>query len=203
MTVVAVPDADAQVQLLPVDDAATRPDFFSFRAQLQRDVARHDVNALLSVVAPDIKASFGGDDGIDDFRRMWRLGEADSRLWEELGAVLALGGTFSGPETFVAPYTFSRWPDALDAFEHVAVIGANVRLRAAPKADASTLRTVSFVVLPLARAAGVPGDEAWQAVQLGSGFAYIASRFVRSPIGYRATFMFRGRWQLVSFLAGD
>jgi hypothetical protein len=38
----------AQQPFLPVDEASSRPDFFSFRAQLQRAIARHDTVALLA-----------------------------------------------------------------------------------------------------------------------------------------------------------
>jgi hypothetical protein len=60
--------AQAQRPLLPVDQAAAQPDFFSFRAQLQAALARRDVDAVLAVVHPEIKNSFGGNDGIAEFR---------------------------------------------------------------------------------------------------------------------------------------
>jgi hypothetical protein len=44
-TVTVAPAQSSTARLLPVDEAATRPDFFSFRAQLQEAVARHDVDA--------------------------------------------------------------------------------------------------------------------------------------------------------------
>jgi hypothetical protein len=201
----AVLAAQAAAQLLPVDEAASRPDFFSFRAQLQRAVARHDAEAVLGAVAPGIRNTFGDDDGIAAFRRLWRIGDADSPLWDELGTVLALGGSFQGPDTFVAPYVFSRWPDRFDAFEHVVLTGANVRVRSAPQADAPVRATLSFAVLPLPRGAGAGGDEPWQPVRLeDGGTGYVASRFVRSPIDYRAIFAFAaGRWRLATFVAGD
>jgi hypothetical protein len=196
---------EGAAQLLPVDEAASRPDFFSFRAQLQRSVARHDVEAVLGVVSPGIRNTFGDDDGIDAFRRLWRIGDADSPLWDELGTVLALGGSFQGPDTFVAPYTFSRWPDRFDAFEHVVLTGANVRIRSAPQADAPVRATLSFAVLPLPRGAGAGGDESWQPVRLeDGGTGYVASQFARSPVDYRAIFTFTAsRWRLATFVAGD
>lgn len=196
--------AQAPERLLPVDEAPSRPDFFSFRAQLQDAIARHDADAVMSVVDPNIKASFGGDDGVEAFQRLWRPTEAGSELWGKLGAVLALGGTFQDEQTFIAPYTFSRWPDKYDSFEHVALIAANVRIREEPRADASALATMSFAILPLVRNAAQDND-AWTAVQLaGKRVGYVASRLVRSPIDYRAFFTrSEGRWRLTMFLAGD
>jgi hypothetical protein len=114
-TVVIPSEAQAPRSLLPVDEATTRPDFFTFRAHLQAALAQHDLNALLEVVHPYIKARFGGDEGIEDFKKFWRIQEPDSKLWRELATVLALGGFFDGPDTFTAPYTFSRWLQDADS----------------------------------------------------------------------------------------
>lgn len=191
-------------QLLPVDEAVSRPDFFSFRAQLQRAVARHDVDAVLAVVHPDIKNTFGGDDGIAAFRERWRLGHADSDLWETLGAVLALGGSFLDRDTFAAPYTFSRWPDVFDAYEHVVLVASDVRIRARPDLDAAVAATMSFAILPSRRRESVASGT-WWVVRLGDGrVGYVAAHLARSPIDHRAFFAHRdGRWQMVMFIAGD
>ena len=196
--------AAAPRRLLPVDEAATQPDFFTFRAQLLTAVARHDAAALMAVVHPNIKCDFGGGEGKAFFEEYWKPGAPGSEVWAELAAVLALGGTFSTPDTFVAPYVFSRWPQGVDAFEHVAVVGDRVRIRTAPRADAETAGVSSFEILPLARQSG-DTPEGWTAVTLaGKKIGYIASRFVRSPIGYRAYFSRAdGRWQMLMFIAGD
>lgn len=197
--------AQSRTQLLPVDEAATRPEFFSFRAQLQEAVARHDVDAVMAVVHPNVKASFGGDDGIDAFRQMWRPTEPDTKLWGTLAAVLALGGSFEDPKRFIAPYTFSRWPGRFDAFEHVALVAADVRVREAPRPDAAVMATSSFAILPVVRTGvQLPGDE-WTAVRLaGTRVGYVSSRLARSPIDYRAAFTREnGRWLLTLFVAGD
>jgi hypothetical protein len=189
-------------ELLPVDEASTRPDFFSFRAQVQRTIAVRDVTSLLAVVDPNIKNSFGGDDGLEKFRSGWKLDDADSELWDRLGTVLALGGAFQDKDTFAAPYTFAKWPNDVDSFEHVVLIGANVRIRAAPRPDAATVATMSFAILPRAREQG--DDPAWTVVRIDQRTGYVASRFARSPIDYRAIFSFTGGgWRLVTFVAGD
>src|SRR5688500_6749978 len=83
-------------ELPPVDEAANQPDFFTFRARLQAAIARRDAEAVLAILHKDIRNSFGGDGGIEEFKKKWRLAEADSVLWKELGTVLALGGSFDG-----------------------------------------------------------------------------------------------------------
>jgi hypothetical protein len=208
IALVVVASTLAQVQayrrLLPVDQAATQPDFFTFRAQLLTAVARHDAAALMAVVHPNIKCDFGGGEGKAFFEEYWKPSAPGSEVWAELAAVLALGGTFSTPDTFVAPYVFSRWPQGLDAFEHVAVVGDRVRIRTAPRPDAEAAAVSSFEILPLARQSGDAPEE-WTAVTIaGRKIGYVASRFVRSPIGYRAYFSREdGRWQMLMFIAGD
>src|SRR5690349_15198570 len=79
LVMVATPlRAQAPPQLLPVDQAAIRPEFFSFRAQLQRALAERDSAAVLAIVDPNIKNSFGDDDGIASFRKMWTPERPDS-----------------------------------------------------------------------------------------------------------------------------
>jgi hypothetical protein len=193
----------AQQPFLPVDEASTRPDFFSFRARLQRTIARRDTAALLAIVHPRIRNTFGDNDGIDEFRKMWNSGTADSEIWDVLGTVLGLGGSFQDADTFAAPYIFSRWPETFDSFEHVAVIGTDVRVRSQPRADATAIATMSFSILPMVR----PDVEVdgWTAVRVaGNRTGFIASQFVRSPVDYRAIFRYEGRqWQLVTLVAGD
>jgi hypothetical protein len=190
--------------ILPVDEAASRPEFFTFRAQLIAAIARHDSRALMAVVHPDIKWSFGGDAGRASFEAHWRPSAPDSGIWETLAAVLGLGGTFEAPDMFVAPYTFTRWPGRFDAFEHVAVVGDRVRIRRAPDAGAAVVGVSSFGILPLARPSEDPG-ESWTAVRLPGGqTGYVASHLVRSPIDYRAAFTKQGgTWLMTLFVAGD
>jgi hypothetical protein len=212
----AAPDAGGRQRvLLPVDEAARQPDFFSVRAVLQAAIARRDAGALLAMVHPRIKNSFGGNDGIDEFRAAWGLDangavasgaagpEGSDGIWAELGSVLGLGGSFLDADTFVAPYTFSRWPGGVDAFEHVVLVAADVRVRTAPGLEAPVLRSASFEILRVARP--YDGVSEWIAVQLGARqTGYVAAALARSPIDYRAIFRREaGRWQLVTFVAGD
>jgi hypothetical protein len=194
----------AKAPFEPVDTAATQPDFFTFRARLQAAVARHDVAAVLAVVASGATVSFGGGDGGPaEFREYWRLDSPDSGLWDELATVLALGGDFGEDGAFEAPYVSSEWPDGIDGFEHVAIVGSGVRVRAAAGADAETIATLGFEIV--AAGSDDAPDDAWRAVVLADGRAgFVDARYVRSPIDYRARFAkVGGAWKLVSFVAGD
>lgn len=195
--------ACAQQPLLPVDEANALPDFFSFRAQLRASVARRDVPALLAVVHKNIKNSFGGHDGIDEFKAMWALNKPDSLLWGQLASVLALGGTFGADGSFTAPYTFSRWPYSVDAFSHVAITGTGVRVRNAASGTAPTVASLSHAIVE--QLVSKTPDAAWVHVRLPGGTTgYVSKRYARSPIDYRAFFSKEeGRWHMTVFVAGD
>lgn len=189
--------ASAQVaRLHPVDEAANQPDLFSFRAQLIQTVLRRDTAALFAVLVPDVMNSFGGDGGMAEFKDMWRPAASESELWRTLAEVLSLGGMFYGDTLFSAPYTYTRFPPELDAFDHVVVIGSNVRVRAEPDPEAEILATVSFDILAIGR--DVSSSNGWDAVRLGDGrHGFIDSRYARSPGGYRLGFVRRGgHWLL-------
>jgi hypothetical protein len=190
--------------LKPIDEGPLRPDFLQFRSQLQRTVARRDVSALLQIVHPTIKNSFGGGDGIEGFKERWELDNLDTEVWRELGSVLSLGGTFEDQDTFVAPYVFSRWPDDFDAFEYVALVGSGVRVRSAPSPEAPVIATQSFAILRL-EGDSYSRHSPWTFVVVPDGRrGYVSTDLVRSPVGYRAFFeRIDGRWQMTVFIAGD
>lgn len=194
--------AGVRVPLPPRDDAARDPEFFGFRARLQAAVARHDAAAVEQALHPQVKLSFGGDGGLEGFRRLWRPEAPDSALWATLAEVLALGGRFGDDGSFTAPYVFTDFPPDADAYDHVAVIGRDLRLRAAPSADAPVVGAASFEVLPTDPRA--PRAEGWAALRVDGRRVWIDERFVRSPIDYRVRFARHdGAWRIEFFLAGD
>lgn len=195
--------ASAQTQLLPVDQAASAPDFFSFRAQLQSAVARRDTAAVISAMSRDVKLSFGGNQGIEDFKKMWTPDAPASRLWDVLGSTLALGGAFASEDSFVAPYIYTQWPKEIDPFNHMAVIGTNVRVRAAPSPNARVMSTLDFAIVELA--APSPEDKGWSKIKLGPDkVGFVDARFLRNPVDYRIRFAKTdGVWRVVFFLSGD
>ena len=187
--------------LRPFDDGDTRPGFAAFRREVRAIVARRDVEALMRLAHPDIKISFGGDDGLEAFRAV--IVDPDHDFWAEFGTILSMGGRFEGDDSFTAPYVFSDWPSQFDAFSCVAVVGRSVAVRRAPRVSAPRVATLDYrIVEAMPEAQPVAG---WTRVRLADGRAgFIATRYVRSPIDHRARFVFEnGRWQLVFYVAGD
>ncbi len=131
----------------PVDEAKKDASFLAFREKLIAAVKKRDTKYLLSIVDRDIKLSFGGDEGIEDFKRIWKISSPNSKLWNELLTVLSNGGRFDKAEKttyFAAPYSFNGFPDDLDVFEYQLIFGNNVNLRAKPDLGSKTIAQLSY-----------------------------------------------------------
>ena len=193
-------------KILPVDEAVKDPAFFLFRARLMEAVAAHDAKQLATFLSPKIAIGFGGESGIADFMKQWQPDDKESKLWSELGRVLALGGKFSKDGGFSAPYYYAAWPesDDVDPFEWVAVIGENVRVREKPDAQSAAVGRVSFELVRIEEQQDGATDE-WTKIKLADGKkGFVSARFTGSSIGYRAVFeKENGEWRLTAFLAGD
>jgi len=188
--------------LRPVDEASRRADFVDFRRRLQDAVARKDEAAVLAVVDPGVRISFGNSGGRPAFKADV-IDNRDEDFWMEFATILRLGGRFRTNDDFDAPYTFSAWPETLDSFECLAITGSRVRVRAAPGLDGRIVTPLDYAIVRANRAkVETPG---WIGVQLPDGqTGFVSSQYIRSPIGRRALFQFRdGRWWLMAYVAGD
>jgi len=204
VTATAGAGAPAVRRLPPADEAARCQGFVAFRTNLQQIITRKDSAALLEIVDPNIRVSFGDAQGREGFRAMWLTEPArQGDVWAELGKVLDLGGRCTDANSFVAPYVFSDWPEDLDAFEYAAITGSRVRMRQAPR---DTARALAFLDFALVRAKGLGDREtAWVPVETPDGRkGFVSRQYVRSPVGWRAFFSRKeGVWRLVTFVAGD
>lgn len=193
-------------KLLPVDEAAKDSSFFIFRSRLMEAVAAHDAKQLMGFLSPKIMNNFGGNGGIEEFRQQWQPEDKESKLWLELGRVLSLGGKFSQDGSFSAPYYFAAWPDdgSIDAFEWVAVVGENIRVREKPDVNSAVIGKLSFELVRIEEQQDGASEE-WTKVKLADGKkGFVASRFTGSGIGWRAAFdKENGEWRMTSFVAGD
>ena len=194
----------------PVDDAKLDASFLAFRTKLIAAAEHRDANYILSIVDPKIKNGFGGDDGIANFKREWKLTSKNSKFWKEFLTVIKNGGAFGEwRTTFTAPYTFSSWPDDVDGFEYHVIFGNNVNLRKSPDMNAEVITKLSYNVVeiqpetvPKSGKSEYPG---WWLVKTRGGLeGYVKREFVRSHIDYRAGFTKKkGVWKMDFFLAGD
>jgi len=198
----------------PIDEAAKDPSFAAFREKLIEAAERRDFKFILGILDPKIRLSFGGDAGIADFKKMWKIDRPDSKFWDEFLPVIKNGGSFmNDPETktllFYAPYSFRSFPDDLDAFEHGVIFGSNVNLREQPSRDSPIRASLSHNIVKVNSEKSIEkkGGEGyeWLWVEtLGGQSGFVKGEYFRSPIDYRAGFAKKnGRWRMVTFIAGD
>lgn len=201
------------VKLHPIDEARLNADFETFRDELMAAAKARDVSFLRNHTDSNVKYSFGKDDGIEGFLAPWDLDSNPelSPFWDELMHVLTLGGTFddSDHSSFAAPYVYTRFPETIDAFWHVALIADDVKVYADPDPRSEVLGTLSYSIVRLgseddANDSNEP-TPGWQAIRTIAGTpGFIQDHTFRSPIDYRARWMhIDGTWQMVFFIAGD
>ncbi len=200
-----------EVYLKPVDEAAKDPSFLAFRTKLIAAVERKDAAYVYSIVDPKIKNGFGDRDTIAWFKRDWKLENKNSKFWKTFGTVIKNGGAFwsdgTNKDSFVAPYSFSNWPDGIDAFEHFVVFGSDVNLREEPSMTGKVITKLSYNIVKLEHMTDPKSSkyQGWAKVTtLGGLEGYIKEEFIRSSVDYRAGFeKKRGKWVMTFFLAGD
>jgi hypothetical protein len=177
-------------RLLPVDESGRDPSLVAYLSKFKDAVARQDDSALSELIDPQIKLGFGGEDGIEHFHSDWLL----------LDRVLRMGGGWKAG-SFSIPYVFAKFPDEFDPFDYAAITGQGVWLRAEADATSRGIQQLSYDIVKVKD----PGEEWWEVETLTGTRGYVSSRFVASPIGYRAIFTKdqRGVWRMTALLAGD
>jgi hypothetical protein len=201
--------ADKVLRLAPMDEGPQDASFQKFREGLKAVVVRKDAPALLKIVAPNIQNSFGGDNGLANFKKMWKPQDPKSDVWPVLQLVLQMGGNFDSKTEFSAPYVYSAFPNDVDSYTAVVVTAPGAVMRDKPTADASIVRKLDFDILTPANAAKKLQHEAgpadWLEVKDAAGKrGFVLQRDVRSPIDFRAGFKkTKGRWVMTDLVVGD
>jgi hypothetical protein len=197
----------------PVDEAKKDATFLAFRDRLIKAVDARDSKFIFSILDPKIQLSFGGDFGVRDFKKYWKLEAKNSEFWPTFSTVIKNGGRFDTqqkrPKLFTAPYLFMEWPDDVDVFEYSAIFGNNVNLRAKPSMAGGVIAQLSYNIVSVdmdrsAKRTGSDDIEWFYVKTLGGKTGYVKSEFVRSSIDMRAGFeKIRGKWTMTFFIGGD
>lgn len=197
----------------PTDEAKKDASFLAFRTKLVEAAKKRDAKYVLSVVDANIKNSFGGNDGIAEFKKYWKIENPSSRFWSEFVPVISNGGRFSDVEygrLFIAPFLFDAFPADVDSFEYNAIFGNNVNLRERGDAKAKVVEQLSYNIVKIdfnnsVKKPKTENEYDWLKVEtLGGKTGFVSREFVRSPIDYRAGFEKKnGKWKMTFFVSGD
>jgi hypothetical protein len=201
----------AQTKLLPVDESSADPQFSKFYESFRDAVYQKDTKFLMSILDPEVQTEIDGEPGAKAFEKHWQPADPASKLWTELAEVVSLGGSFTteqGTKAFCAPYTYSKFPDAIDSFNHGVILRANVELRSKPSVHAPVMTRLShdIVKVPSWQSAKDEShnDVHWLRVIARAGAGYVRTTDIRSPSDFRACFARKDdRWLLRWLVAGD
>jgi hypothetical protein len=183
--------------LTPIDEAKSDPSLQAARDELLAAVRARDAERVVALADPKIRTSFGDGGGSAALRQSL----ARPGAWEDLEQLLTLGGSFQGEgeaRSFWAPYVYSAWPEAHDAFESLAVIGSAVPLRESSDPSAATVGMLSHNIVTRANGKNVN-------VKTADGkTGWVDPKQLRSPVGTRAGFVKSGdRWRMNALVSGD
>ncbi len=192
--------------LLPVDESNMDESFKEFKEELKLAIENKNLDFILKALDKEVFNSFGGNEGVQGFKEYWQINNNDTELWEIIGEVISLGGSFSEDEegkTFIAPYVTSNWPLGVDEFEYIAVIDSNVSLRELPDTLSPEVKKLNYEILKYDNS--YYEDKNWIKVETGTGEkGFVLNKKVRSPIDYRIGFQKReGNWKIIWFVSGD
>lgn len=194
--------AATPARLPPVERCTGDAAFDQFRKDLNEAVGRKDAAALRKLVAEDVRVDFGGNGGWEEFASTWGLAEpSTSKLWSELGQVMALGCAGTAAEGRVFPGLFEDMGGDADPFELI-VAKPGAVLRSAATDSFANLGTLDWHT---ARLVEEPADSPSVKVVLADGReGWLRSSDLLSPLGYRLVSELRdGRWRIAAFVAGD
>lgn len=201
-------------RVLPVDEAYKNPDFLEFRQKLLRALDEKNLGFLLKHIDENIKVSFGGHQGIEDFIKYWELDKQpqESKIWKTLEETMKLGGKFdkNNLNYFTAPYTFLS-EKISDPYSELIITGTNVRIRQQPSLQGRILGSLSYEIVTSMFEDNLPSTTIngetypWVKLKTQTGVeGYVYGKYVRSPIDYRVNFQKKGdSWKMVFFVAGD
>jgi hypothetical protein len=132
-------------------------------------------------------------------------------LWQELPAVLNLGGAYvkhdTGATEFCAPYVSVRWPQDVDAFGEGAIVAKEALVKRAPSSASETLATLSYDIVPVqdweVNDQSVGSQQKWVRIRLREAEGYVPEEQIRSPIEHTACFAKSAAgWRMTGFAPG-
>lgn len=206
----------------PINDISKDKSLVTFVNQLKVAVQKKDKAFLLGALDEKVMSDLGGDGGIAEFKKIWKLDAGDTSIWHQLNRAIELGGAFNkddqeGRYTFAFPYVHFIDLEHADDYINVGVItGKNVNIREKPDLKAKVLMQLSYDVIwfveegqALQKTEGSNpwGEPEWYLIETmdRKKRGWVFWKYVCSPIDYRL-YLFKnkqGKWKISAFVVGD
>ncbi len=209
--------AVAQQRLYFIDEARLDESFIEFRTQLRKAVAEHNAAFVRSIIYPGIELSSTGEQGPEEFERLWNPDGPKTQLWAELDSLLALGGSFMDERhQFCAPYVYSNWPKGVDQEEKLAIVAKDVQVHASCDLKAPVVAVLGYDLVTeleengaatpaAAGTARLVTPEGWVRIEFGEAKkGCVRDDYVRSPLDYHACFeKIQGKWMMTALMSEE
>ncbi|HPH98792.1 MAG TPA: hypothetical protein PK772_00535 [Chitinophagaceae bacterium] len=211
----------AQDRKFPPPNEAIKDELLkTFLIQLKEAVQKKDTAFIYTSLSQNIKNSFGGNDGIKEFKEIWKLKKPNSTFWYYMNRALSMPGCIqnNNTEAFSLPYIFCiPLKDNEDAFQTAVITEKNVALKQKPNKTSKTIYTLSYNVVSFVsnpsgaistKGKNEVGDQEWYQIELLNGKkkikGWVYYKYIYSPIGYRVILAKEnGKWLIQTFVAGD
>ena len=183
-------------RLAPGDESGSDPSFAKFLAILRGVSRERNTAGLQALCAADVITGIDSPSGPAELVKKMQAGG-----WAHLETVLKLGAA-RYEKGFALPYLFGRFPDDLEAFEHLVTIRPGAVLRATGRSGAAVVAMLDYDILHVKDARPVKG---WiQAERLDGPKGWVAEGDVLS-LGAQRIFIEKknGVWKITAWAAGD
>lgn len=190
------------LKVLPVDDSHRDPTLAQFRAQLLDAALRNDTTFIFGVLSPEILNGFGGDGGIEEFKKIYW---PDPALRRNLIRALRLGGRLREDGiTYRCPYAWALLPPGSD-MEDALVVGKDVNVRNGPSRTDTTAFKISYELVRILEWPADAQSWGWSKVRTQDGrTGWINGEFLCGPFDYRFFFQKTPQgWKWISWACGD
>ncbi|WP_338240638.1 hypothetical protein [Aurantiacibacter hainanensis] len=199
------PEEQAEGPWAPRNECDDLPGGVDFLANLQAAIDTRDADALVALVADDVKLDFGGGSGAQQLRE--RLAANDGEHWDTLAELLELGCASRDETSMTIPWYFAQ-EVPVDPYMGAIVTGEDVPLYNAPARDAEVRTTLSWDAVEQ-----LPDDRPHEGFERVGWLdpetderveGYVAADMLRSMIDYRLIANRRNdRWRITALIAGD
>lgn len=187
----------------PVNEAGKDPELAALIATLVKACDEKDFKPFEAAMSPNAIASFGGDEGVEGFKREHDIDNPDTPFWAEFKTALLLGGAFMEDGLYGAPYVYANWPEDLDGYEYIVAVGDSTKLFSKPGADGVVVADVTHQFLQIVDGP-TPPPQGWLIVKANGKQGFVKAHQARSPNDYRAVFQkTTNRWWIGAFVGGD
>lgn len=203
----------------PPNDLSEDKSLVIFVNQLKAAVQKKDKAFLLGALDEKVMNGFGGDGGIEEFKRYWHWPQDTLSVWHTLEHILNIGGAFTDdsrkdPKSryqFVFPYVNNIDLENPDDYFFVGVItGQNVNLRDKPDLKAKVITQLTYDVVRYKEKTfgkNAKGDPEWYQIETldHKKEGWVFWKYVYNPVDYRLFLCKdkKGNWKISTFLAGD